>query len=381
MGAAGTQKHVLIVSASTGGGHMRAAEGIEKSFNDRYPDIKVTNIDMMQYVTWLFRKLYVDFYVDMMMRRRKLFEIYYDITDHDPSQLPLRPFRLWLQRINARSARKKFLEVNPDHVILTHFTPAEMLDRARRSGIAIPPTSVVVTDFDVHWSWVQPSLDEYFVANNEIYARLTNRGIAGDHIHVTGIPVCPVFSRTYSAEAIRKEIGLDPAKNTVLLMAGGFGVTKIDGTARRLLSHAAGLQLIGIAGRNKDLQASLDKVAKEFPGRLVPVGFTNEVEKYMAASDLVISKPGGLTTSECLALGKPMIIVDPIPGQEERNATYLLEHGAGVLAYDEVGVIYKLDNILRQPGRLAAMQAAARAVGTPNAGFDVVDLVVKQYLS
>ena len=381
MADASPGKHVLIVSASTGGGHMRAAEGLEKCFHERYPQIKVTNVDMMQYVTWLFRKLYVDFYVDMMMRRRKLFEIYYDITDHDPSQLPLRPLRLWLQRLNARTARRKFMELKPDHVILTHFTPAEMFDRARRHGVHVPPTSVVVTDYDVHWSWVQQSLDEYFVANQEIAARLANRGIAAERVHVTGIPVCPVFSRSYSSETCKTSLGLKPAKPVVLLMAGGFGVSKIDDTARRLLAHAAGLQLIAVAGRNEQLHASLNAVAKESSGRLVALGFTTEIEKYMAASDLVISKPGGLTTSECLALGKPMIVVDPIPGQEERNATYLLEHGAGVLAYDQVGVMYKLDKILSQPGCLAQMQEAARRIGTPNAGFDVTDAIVKKYLA
>ena len=374
-------KHVLIVSASTGGGHMRAAEGIEKCFNERYPHITVTNVDMMQYVTWLFRKLYVDFYLDMMMRRRMLFEILYDVSDRDPYTDPLRSIRLWLQRLNARTARRKFLELKPDHVILTHFTPAEMFDRARKAGLKVPPVSVVVTDFDVHWMWIQRALDEFFVADKEAATRLGSRNVPADHIHVTGIPVCPVFSRAYPPEASKTALGLSPGTPVVLLMAGGFGVSKIDDTARRLLSHEAGLQLICVAGRNQTLFASLEAVAKEFPRRLIPVSFTTEIEKYMAASDLVISKPGGLTTSECLALGKPMILVDPIPGQEERNATYLLEHGAGMLAYDEIGVVYKLDKILSQPGKLAAMQDAARRIGRPNAGFDIVDLVVKRYLS
>ncbi len=373
-------KHVLIVSASTGGGHMRAAEGIEKTFHERYPHIKVTNIDMMQYVTWLFRKLYVDAYLDMMQHRRMLFEILYDISDRDPETDPVRRFRLWLQRQNAKRARRTFLQMKPDHVILTHFTPAEMLDRARRAGEPVPPTSVVVTDFDVHWLWIQRTLDEFFVADEDAAIRLKKQGIAADRVHVTGIPVCPVFSRPYDTTALRQELGLDPAKPVVLLMAGGFGVAKIDDTARALLRHTAGLQLIGIAGRNQALLASIETVAKEFPGRFVPVGFTKEVEKFMAASDLVISKPGGLTTSECLALGKPMIVVDPIPGQEDRNATYLLENGAGVLAYDQLGIIYKLDRIMSTPGRLAAMQQAAQRIGTPNAGFDVVDTIMRKYL-
>jgi len=233
------RKHVLIIGASTGGGHMRAGDGLEKCFHERYPHIKVTNVDMMRHVSWLFRKLYVDLYVDMMMRRRKLFEIYYDHTDHDPSQMPLRPFRLWLQWLNARGAHRKFLAFQPDHVIVTHFTPAEMIDRERRRGARVAPTSVVITDFDVHWSWVQRSLDHYFVANQEIAARLANRGVKEDCVQVTGIPVCPGFSRSSAMEECKTGLGLDPGKPVVLLMAGGFGVSRIDDTARRLLAHDA----------------------------------------------------------------------------------------------------------------------------------------------
>ena len=381
MADASPGKHVLIVSASTGGGHVRAAESLEKCFNECYPNIRVTNLDMMQYVTWLFKKLYVDVYLDMMRHRRMLFEILYDFTDRDPCSVPWRSFRLWLQRLNSRRATRKFIELNPDHVILTHFTPAEMLDRARRAGMKLPPISVVVTDFDVHWVWVQSTLDEFFVADNEAAARVANRKIASDRIHVTGIPVCPVFARPYSTETSKTKLGLKPDKPVVLLLAGEFGVTKIDDTARRILAHEAGMQLIAVAGRNEPLLALLRTVAQESPGRLLTVGYTTEIETYMAASDLVISKPGGLTTSECLAMGKPMILVNPIPGQEEHNATYLLEHGAAVLTHDQLGVTYKLERIMSQPGRLAQMQEAARSLGKPNAGFDVVETIVKKYLS
>ena len=374
-----SQPHILIVSASTGGGHVRAAEGLELCLRERYPHIKVTNIDMMEYVSWLFKKLYVEGYTDMMMHKRWLFGLLYKLTDKPPRTVLMQHFRLWFQKINMGRARRAFLQINPDHVICTHFTPAEMFDRARSNGVKIPPVSVVVTDFDVHWIWVHRMLDEYFVADPQAAARLASRGIAPEKTHVAGIPLCPAFTRNHSVTASRTALGLQPDTTTILLLAGGFCISKIDILARKILLHDINLQLIAVAGNNDTLHASFDRVAREFPGRLIVVGFTNEIENCMAASDLVITKPGGLTISECLALGKPMIMIDPIPGQEVHNAAYVMEKDAGVMAYDDVGVIYHLDELVRQPGRLARMQEAARQAGTPQAGFDIADIIVKRY--
>ncbi len=379
MSEAAPAKHILIVSASTGGGHMRAAEALEKSLRERYPQMRVTNVDMMAYVSWLFKKLYADAYLDMMLHRRRLFELLYDMTDRDPELLPMQHFRLWLQRMNSRTAWRKFLAVNADHVITTHFTAAEMLARARQKGQPVPPVSVVVTDFDVHWMWIHRALDEFFVADEEAGARLAGRGVPRDRIHVTGIPVCPQFARAHDGAACRRAAGLPVDGTTVMLMAGGFGVSRIDRIARKLLDHAHGLRVIAVAGRNAALHESLQAVARDYPGRMAAVGFTDRIEEYMAASDLVITKPGGLTTSECLALGKPMIMIDPIPGQEVHNATYVMEKGAGVMAYDEIGIMFKLDWILGEPGRLAQMQAAARTIGTPQASYDVLNVITERY--
>jgi processive 1,2-diacylglycerol beta-glucosyltransferase len=374
-----SQPHILIVSASTGSGHVRAAEALELCLHERYPHIKVTNVDMMEYVSWLFKLSYVKGYIDMMMYQRWLFGLLYKYMDKPPRNNVIQYLRLWFQKINMGRARKAFRQLNPGHVICTHFTPAEMFDRARRNGVRIPPVSVVVTDFNVHWIWVYRMLDEHFVANTEAAVRLAGRDIAPEKIHVAGIPLCPVFAQNYSVPANRTALGLQPDTTTILLLAGGFCISKIDLLARKLLLHELKLQLIAVAGNNKVLQASFERVALEFPDRLIVVGFTKEIENYMAASDLVITKPGGLTISECLALGKPMIMIDPIPGQEVRNAAYVMEKGAGVMAYDDVGILYHLDELALNPGRLAHMQESARLAGRPQAGFDIVDIIVKRY--
>jgi len=214
-------------------------------------------------------------------------------------------------------------------------------------------------------------------ANEEAALRLASREVDSNKINITGIPVCPEFTRKYSHEEAKNTLNLKQNKITVLLMAGGYGIGRIDETSERLINDFPDLQIIAISGHNKRLQDSLKKISDKFPNQIISIGFTTEVEKYMAASDIIITKTGGLTSSECLAMGKPMIIINPIPGQEERNATYLMENNVAVMAYDDVGLDYKLKKILTTPGRLAYMQSAARDISKPFAGFDIWEKVLE----
>jgi processive 1,2-diacylglycerol beta-glucosyltransferase len=159
------------------------------------------------------------------------------------------------------------------------------------------------------------------------------------------------------------------------MMAGGAGVGSLDALAARLLATPGELQLIALAGRNADLLKRLQALAKRHPGRLFPLGFTTTVERVMTVADLVVTKPGGLSVSECLAKGRPMLLVAPIPGQEERNADYLLEAGAAVKAIDGATLAYKLGRLQSEPARLSAMSAAARAIATPRAAHDLIALL------
>jgi len=377
------KKHILILSASTGAGHVRAAEALVKCAAEKYPEVKITHIDVMQYVTWIFRKLYAGTYVGLAKNHKAIWGYVYNKTDHSPHELPMRSLRLMLQKINMKHLRKKCMELNPDHIICTHFLPAEMIDKAvsknvkLSNGKNIPPVSVVVTDFDVHWMWCLKNLDQFFVANEVAALRLSSREVDRKKINITGIPVCPEFSKKYSHSEKKLELNLAPDKAVILLMAGGYGIGRIDETAERLINDFPDLQIIAIAGKNEKLLANLEKISAENPDRVVSVGFTTEVEKYMAACDIVVTKTGGLTSSECLAMGKPMIVINPIPGQEERNATYLMEHGVAVMAYDDIGLDYKLKKILTTPEQLTYMQNAARDLSKPFAGFDVLEKVLE----
>jgi processive 1,2-diacylglycerol beta-glucosyltransferase len=184
----------------------------------------------------------------------------------------------------------------------------------------------------------------------------------------------PQFCAALDRAACAAELGIEPERFTVALMAGGAGVGAIDELAARLLRASDELQLVALAGRNADLLGRLKKLAKSWPRQLFPLGFTTTVERVMSAADLVVTKPGGLTVSECLARHKPMLLVSPIPGQEERNADYLLEAGAAVKAADAATLEFKLGKLMTDPAKLRAMSEAAHKIGRPQAARDVIAL-------
>jgi len=169
------------------------------------------------------------------------------------------------------------------------------------------------------------------------------------------------------------------SRKVILMASGGAGVGDLPSMVERLLAlggPGSDFQVIAVAGRNAAAHEALKALAQRLPGRLVALGFTNEMEKLMAAADLVVTKPGGLTISECLALGKPMLLVSPIPGQEEHNAGFLMEEGAAWLAYDSIGLEYKVARLMAAPEQLARMAHKSRGLGKPGAARRVLDCVL-----
>jgi processive 1,2-diacylglycerol beta-glucosyltransferase len=188
----------------------------------------------------------------------------------------------------------------------------------------------------------------------------------------------PAFGTQPGRTECAAEYGLDPQRTTILLMGGGAGLGSLDKVAEQLLTIPGEFQLIVLAGRNAEALTSLQQLATRYPGRLFPQGFTNKVERLMACADLVVTKPGGLSTSECLAMGLPMILNAPIPGQEERNADYLLEQGAALKACDAVTLEYRIRLLLGDPARLAKMRENAIALGKPRATAQVLQTVMAE---
>jgi processive 1,2-diacylglycerol beta-glucosyltransferase len=362
---------IAILSVSAGAGHVRAAEALRLAAAARGHEVR--HIDVMELVPRLFRKLYADSYLSIIERHPALWGYLYHASDRAPRDSRTNQLRRALEGLNTRAFTRTLAEYAPDIVICTHFLPAQLLSRQIAKGRFSGPVWVVVTDFDVHLLWSHPHLTGYCVAADEIAWRIRERGIGDARVAVTGIPIMPAFSTNPDRAECAKELGLDPRRTTLLMMSGGCGVGAIDQLAERVMAIPGDFQLVALAGRNADLLARLQAIASRHPGRLLPLGFTTTIERVMACSDVAISKPGGLTASECLAVGLPMIIISPIPGQEERNADYLLERGAALKAHDAAGLEYRLRRILEEPGLLQQMRQAMRGLGRGDAAERILD--------
>lgn len=368
-------KQVLVLSASIGAGHVRAAEALCASATLHDYGASVTHLDTMAFVSPWFKKLYADAYLFLVNHCPAVWGHIYRRTNQSRRNGIFNRLRSVIERMSASRLTKEIGMRKPDAIICTHFFPAELLARLRRQGKITCPVWVQVTDFDLHSSWVHHGLSGYFVANHEMAFLLQQQGLPMHAIHVTGIPVMPGFGQAHDRRECSAELGLSPDRITVLLSGGGEGIGRLEDVAARLLLSDRNLQLVVLAGRNGALLGKLQLLARDFPGRLVPLGFTRQVERVMACCDFAVTKPGGLTSSECLVMGLPMVLSSAIPGQEERNADFLLEQGVALKAPDARSLEYRVKELINSPDRLDSMRAKAKALGREHAAWHVLNHV------
>ena len=362
-----SSRKILVISVSAGSGHVRAAEAICAHAQQDFPDLSLRHRDMMQLVPAWFRKIYTDLYLKLASGLPEAWGWLYRKTDREPTNSLSGRLRRLLQRLCAQTLFEEIEHFSPDAIICTHFLPAELLADAVNRGSLRCPVWVVVTDFDLHHMWVHQGIRGYFVANEELAYRLQAAGIPESRIVTTGIPVMPGFTTPLCREHCCTLFELKPQRVTLLMMGGGAGIGLSAKLVAAVLAIDPSLQLIVVAGRNRDLFEELDSLACFCDGRLVPVGFTDKIPELMACADLAITKPGGLSTSECLAMGLPMLLINPIPGQEERNATLLLQEGVAQRADDSATLLYRLRRLLADRDALQAMRSKTSLLAQPHA--------------
>lgn len=364
---------VLLLSASSGAGHVRAAQALEKAFTSR-GDCIVEHVDVIQHVSKVFQRLYDKAYISMVRRAPELMGLLYNSTDHPWEKMRQ---RLVVDRLNTRPMIKLLKRAQPDLCIATHFLPAEIIAWLRAKKKLQTHNAVVVTDYDVHAMWLCRTVDRYYVAISEAAEYLAGIGVPRDILRTTGIPIDPLFATPLEKIAARKQLNLDPSALTLLIAAGGYGIGPVEQLVKDLLTLKKPWQLVAIAGKSEQVKKKLDQLSASAGSlasgspRLSPVGFTKEMDKYMAAADLLVGKAGGLTTSEALARALPMALIEPIPGQEERNADHLLEEGAAIRCNNLPAAAWKIAALLDDPSRLARMKEAARKLGRPSAAADI----------
>ena len=367
-------KKILILSAAVGAGHLRAAEAIEKEFKRQIPAAEVRNIDVLNYTNPLFRRLYGRAYLDMVNRMPEVLGWMYDSLDR-PWENERR--RLALDRLNTQPLIKFLKTYQPDLAVCTHFLPAEIISWLTAKGKISFPQGIVITDFDAHALWLCHHYERYFVALDETKIHLEKLGIPESKITVSGIPIDPLFAESKDKRAMREKYDLDKDKLTILVSAGGFGVGNIENLLFALSDLQTPAQILAICGRNEEMKIKLEKLSNTKLNNervtFKPFGFTREMDELMSAADLIVGKPGGLTTSEAMAKNLIFVVVNPIPGQEERNSDHLLEKGCAIRCNNLPVLAYKIDELVKDEQRFAQMKKNIANFARPNAAREIVE--------
>lgn len=360
---------VLLLSASSGAGHVRAAQALEKAFSE-HGHCSVEHLDASDYVSKIFRGIYDKAYISLARRAPELLGVLYDRMDQPWNNMRQ---RLTVDLLNAQPMIRMLRRMQPDLCVATHFLPGEILAWLIAKKKIRARNAIVITDYDVHALWLCRTVDRYYVALEEAAEYLVALGVPRESIRVTGIPIDPRFACPADRLAARKRLGLDPHSPVILVSAGGACVGPVEHLVAGLLASDRPWQIVAIAGKSEEMRQHLERLSPQAghlpsgASRLCVVGFTNEMDQYMAAANLLVGKAGGLTTSEALARGLPMALIDPIPGQEERNADHLLEAGVAIRCNNLPVAAWKIASLLDDPARLQRMQDAVRKTAKPHA--------------
>ncbi len=366
---------ILVLSASVGAGHLRAAQAVELALREAVPSATVRNVDVLELTNATFRRIYGKFYLDLVNKAPHVLGYFYDLMDQPSRSGKNRTdrLRLALEKLNLRKFIQLVKGESWDLVINTHFLPAEIIASLRRKGELSIPQTTATTDFETHRLWVNQPCDRYFTATAEGSRYLRHWGVPESDVVVTGIPIHPVFAKPKDRNECLARHGLTGDRPILLQLSGGFGVGPIVKLYRALLEVSRPIDLVTIAGRNEAVRKELKAIEVPPRHRTKILGFTEQIDELMAVADVLVSKPGGLTTSETLARGAVMAIVNPIPGQESRNSDYLLENGAAIKVNNIATLAYKLDDLLDDPARMAQLKANVARLARPRAAFDVVE--------
>jgi processive 1,2-diacylglycerol beta-glucosyltransferase len=320
---------VLIISVRAGAGHIKAAEALEAAFMKYAARVEVRNIDLLDYSNELIKFLYGKMYLDVVKAVPELYA--YGYAHYEPARKFMKP-RFLVDRFNFSDFFKIIEEFRPDSVISTHFIPPAILDNYRRKKNRAFRIAVTLTDYEFHPLWLAPQMDLYFTATEEVKNSLTYYGVPPERVKVSGIPVHPNFLKQRNREELLVKYGLRDTSPVILISAGSFGITPLDEIIDDVAAIGDEFQMIVVCGKNAELEKELKTKQRSEPRLRKVFGFVDFMDELMAVSDLLITKPGGITVSESLARGLPMMFIEPIPGQEEANADYIVEKGAGVKA-------------------------------------------------
>lgn len=373
----GDRRSIVILSVSAGSGHMSAASALRSAFREDDPAQEVVILDTFKYTSPILEKLILGAYMEMIRLAPTFYGYIYSRSEKGQ---PLSGYaKAEFSRLLSRFSAARLMEFinlhSPEAVICTHPFPLGILSAMRRQGEFRCLTAGVVTDFIIHPYWVFPEIDLYLVGAEKLAADLTSHGISRERIHATGIPISPAFASPVDHRSVRARYGLDAGLPTILIMGGGLGLGPLAESVKALGNIDRPCQLIVVTGNNARLKEKIEQSIPGLANRVCILGYVDNIHQIMAVSDIMVSKAGGLSCAEALASGIPLFIMDPLPGQEERNSRFLTSAGSAVALDGVRDLVEKTTLCLEDTGRLKDMSRAASRLGRPEAARAAVRLI------
>ena len=367
-------KKILLLYISEDSGHHCASIAIERALCKLSPGIETSNLNLFNYTNPIMEKVINCAYMSVVKRKPEIWDYLYD----NPKVLrQVQKLRDRIHRSNTGKLKALLDEFKPDGVICTQAFPCGLIADYKKTALLEVPLIGVLTDYAPHSYWIFDNVDRYIVPSHETGKKLTENGIEPSRIMEYGIPLEAKFSEKLDKDAIAARMALDKGASTILVMGGTQGLGPIKELVALLDRSHLKLNTIIACGTNKKLYRWLMRRAGHFRKRTVILPYADNVDELMEVSDMIVTKPGGITTAEALAKGLPMLIVNPLPGQEAMNTKFLLSEGVAVKAQEPVDVATLLEELLYHKAKLRLMSEKARNLSKPDSAVRIASLVLE----
>lgn len=366
-----TAKRIILMYISEVSGHHSATLAIEKAIRILEPNTEILNINAFNYTNPISEKVINKIYLGVIKATPQIWDYLYD----NPSIVKnLSKIKESIHKFNSPKLRNLFDKFKPDTIVCTQAFPCGMVADYKRAHGLESNLIAVLTDYVPHSFWIYDKVDFYISPCEEVTLRLIEKGVSANKIKTFGIPIDPRFNQDIIKDEVLEKLNLKPNVATILIMGGGQGLGPIKTIIRSLEKVSLETQEIIVTGTNKRLYKYLKRKIKKYKKKIVVFGYANNINELMSVSDIIITKPGGITTAEAMTKRIPMIIVKPIPGQELKNTAYLTKKGAAIKIDKPKDSNSIIENLLRDPNRLNCMRQIATVISKPNASLDIAKL-------
>lgn len=365
---------VLSLTVSAGKGHNKAAEAIKKHFLKNYDNVEMEIVDVLKYINPMIDKIVVGSYLKSLKRTPAIYAKLYEFAENEEA---ISSFSGLVNDVLSLKLKNLIEDFNPDVILCTHPFPIEMLSILKKKGKISTPVAAILTDYAPHSFWLYSHVEAYIIPHEDFIYEVVDKGISEDTIYPYGIPISEDFLVEIDKEQARDELGLERDKLTLLLMGGGLGIGNIKGIFEALAFSSMDVQIIAVTGSNLKLKNKLEDIASRSSKKTLIFDYTDKVSALMSASDILVTKPGGLTITEALVSHIPIIITSPIPGQEEKNSAYLLNSGIAARVKSSDNIVSVIKQLVDSPTRLMNMKMAAMEKAKPGAAKDICELLIK----